>query len=272
MMMMMTMMRQSSSLLMLLLLCSCFFVFLRFDFLCNFSADQTQRKQKIMSGWLLLVTSVLVISVVILVRLIMVMPGKQNTESKQQKDEKKKAKIIKTCVVLGSGGHTSEMCSLIQVLDPERYEFEFIVAQTDAKSEPFVRAQFLQQHQQQQQKRSLVFHRIPRSREVKQSYVTSIFTTMYALLYTTFLTLVKIAPDLVLVNGPGTCVPVCFSCYLLRLLGIKHVKFIYVESAARVKSLSLSGKILYRFMDRFLVQWPDLVHCYPRAEYIGRLC
>ena len=37
--------------------------------------------------------------------------------------------------------------------------------------------------------------------------------------------------------------------------------------------LSLSGKILIRFADQFLVQWPQLADKYPgKARYIGRVC
>ena len=45
-----------------------------------------------------------------------------------------------------------------------------------------------------------------------------------------------------------------------------------VESIARVDSLSLSGKLLVRAADRFLVQWPQLAKKYTKAEYIGRVC
>ena len=41
------------------------------------------------------------------------------------------------------------------------------------------------------------------------------------------------------------------------------------ESIARVKSLSLSGKLLYPIADKFMVQWPDLLSKYPRAKYVG---
>lgn len=47
----------------------------------------------------------------------------------------------------------------------------------------------------------------------------------------------------------------------------------YVESIARVRTLSLSGKLLYlsRLTDEFLVQWPEMAERFPRARYIGRL-
>jgi beta-1,4-N-acetylglucosaminyltransferase len=46
---------------------------------------------------------------------------------------------------------------------------------------------------------------------------------------------------------------------------------IYVESLARVKSLSLSGKLLLRVVDRFVVQWPELTALHPKIEYYGLL-
>jgi hypothetical protein len=47
------------------------------------------------------------------------------------------------------------------------------------------------------------------------------------------------------------------------------VHLVWQESIARVKSLSLSGKLLYPIADKFMVQWPDLVAKYPRSRYVG---
>jgi len=44
---------------------------------------------------------------------------------------------------------------------------------------------------------------------------------------------------------------------MVQVLGLRYTRIIYVESFARVKSLSLSGKLVRRFVDMFLVQWPD---------------
>ncbi|XP_072854074.2 UDP-N-acetylglucosamine transferase subunit ALG14 isoform X2 [Pogona vitticeps] len=76
---------------------------------------------------------------------------------------------------------------------------------------------------------------------------------------------------LVLCNGPGTCVPICISALLLRMLGLKRVTIVYVESICRVENLSLSGKILYYFSDYFIVQWPALKEKYPKSLYLGRI-
>jgi beta-1,4-N-acetylglucosaminyltransferase len=56
---------------------------------------------------------------------------------------------------------------------------------------------------------------IPRSREVGQSWTTSVLTTAWACLVA--LRIVWTAwPSLVLVNGPGTCLPVCIAAHAFR--------------------------------------------------------
>ncbi|KAJ6658438.1 hypothetical protein lerEdw1_020142 [Lerista edwardsae] len=75
----------------------------------------------------------------------------------------------------------------------------------------------------------------------------------------------------ILCNGPGTCVPICISALLLKMLGLKRLTIVYVESLCRVENLSLTGKILYRFSDHFIVQWPALKEKYPKSVYLGRI-
>lgn len=48
-------------------------------------------------------------------------------------------------------------------------------------------------------------------------------------------------------------------------------KVIYIESLAKVNTLSVTGRNVYKFADKFYVQWKDLLKFYPKAEYIGRL-
>ncbi|KAL4419553.1 hypothetical protein ABPG77_006884 [Micractinium sp. CCAP 211/92] len=113
---------------------------------------------------------------------------------------------------------------------------------------------------------------IPRSREVGQSWVSSVPSTLRAL-WTAVAMVLDHSPDLVLLNGPGTCIPIAAAAFLLRLLGLCEGRVVYVESIARVYRLSLSGKILYhsRLAHTFFVQWEELQQRYPRAVYAGRL-
>lgn len=53
---------------------------------------------------------------------------------------------------------------------------------------------------------------------------------------------------------------------------IFRTKLIFLESLARVKDFSLTGKLVYPIADLFLVQWPELLDKKrPKAIYRGRL-
>ena len=134
---------------------------------------------------------------------------------------------IKTLVVLGSGGHTTEMLQLLSHLDPLLYTpLIYIVADTDDTSER--RFQALGGRQP-----DLVLT-IPRSREVGQSYVSSVGSTLYSLVVAFWLVL-QVRPNLLLCNGPGTCLPVAVSTWIYRILGVCEGNLVFVESFCRVE-------------------------------------
>jgi beta-1,4-N-acetylglucosaminyltransferase len=175
-------------------------------------------------------------------------------------------KPLKTLVVLGSGGHTTEMLHLIRNLDPARYApVVLVVATTDTTSLRRVQAY---PHSLPFDRKTVSTCRIPRSREVGQSYSTSIWTTLYSFLFAFWLTGVQEQPDLVLVNGPGTCLPVALSVFFFRLVGWKTSKTVFVESFCRVTSLSLTGKLLYPLVDLFVVCWEELEQKYPLTHLV----
>ena len=76
-----------------------------------------------------------------------------------------------------------------------------------------------------------------------------------------------------MVNGPGTRVPIALATRLLSLLKLFKTQIVFVESICRVKTLSLSAKILMRLriLDATIVQWPDLEDKYPQTKYIGKV-
>jgi len=178
--------------------------------------------------------------------------------------EKSSTRNIKTLVILGSGGHTSEMLRMLKGVDRDKYKTKFVIANSDSYSENQL-ADFIGTISPEEW-----IDRLPRSRNVGQSYFTSIFTTIIAFFFSIIL-FFKEMPDIILCNGPGTCVPLCIVALIMRCLFIKKSKIIYVESLARVQTLSLSGKILYHVADYFLVQWNQLKIIYPKSEYLGIL-
>lgn len=73
----------------------------------------------------------------------------------------------------------------------------------------------------------------------------------------------KSRPDLVVSTGASLAVPFILAS---KIFGIKTV---FIESITRASDLSLSGKLVYNFVDEFYVQWPDCVKRYPKAQYKG---
>mmetsp|Transcript_2304 Transcript_2304/g.2762 ORF Transcript_2304/g.2762 Transcript_2304/m.2762 type:complete len:245 (+) Transcript_2304:72-806(+) len=177
-----------------------------------------------------------------------------------------KSKPSRTLAVLGSGGHTTEMLRLLTSMNETHYSpLYYIVASSDTTSINRLENRY---HSGNDKELHLPhyehIYRIPRSREVGQSYVTSIFTTLFSILSSANIVLFKSKPDLLIINGPGTCLPIVFWTYVGRNLGLFQGKIIFCESFCRVNTFSLTGKILIKFdlVDLFLVHWQELVDRY----------
>lgn len=88
---------------------------------------------------------------------------------------------VRTLVVLGSGGHTSEMLGFLQTLPIHKYSPRcYIVAATDKGSA--TKAVAFEQQLPSNTSQYSIEH-ITRSREVGQSYLTSVLTTSKALMH-----------------------------------------------------------------------------------------
>ncbi|CDH92984.1 UDP-N-acetylglucosamine transferase subunit ALG14 [Caenorhabditis elegans] len=185
------------------------------------------------------------------------------------------------CVVLGSGGHTSEMMELVKHFGEEFDERTYIIADTDTMSEDKVGNGDFQvwnanlqaiNHEKSRNNEKFCIEKIPRSREVGQSYLTSIGSTINATAFAVKL-IYRIRPDLIVLNGPGTCIPVALAAAFFDIIRLIDTVIIYEESICRVKKLSLSGAILYYLgmVDCLIVHWPGLKKSYPRATYIQDL-
>lgn len=152
-------------------------------------------------------------------------------------------------VVLGSGGHTNEMLRIYNRLEMiKKLNATFIKGDEDTLSEGKLR-----------DNNAKKIISIPRPRMVGQSYFTSIFTTIYSL-WISVLLFRNISTRMILVNGPGISAIVVIASYIYHLILFKknRPKIVYIESFARVNSLSLTGKIMEYLADCFLVQWPQL--------------
>ncbi|XP_077287649.1 ALG14, UDP-N-acetylglucosaminyltransferase subunit [Arctopsyche grandis] len=181
---------------------------------------------------------------------------------------KPRVKNVRTIICVGSGGHTAEMMRILKKMSPEKYSPRmYILASDDTTSEIKV-LNFEKELNSNQTEYSL--SKIYRSRKVGQSYVASIFTTLYALC-TSVPVVFRFRPEVIICNGPGTCVPICAIAVFMRCLCLIDCKIVFVESVCRVKSLSLSGRILMKVADVFAVQWQELSNTYSNALYFGKL-
>jgi len=222
------------------------------------------------------VLSVLLASFIIMaLRIYFILPGaKKHHLGSEQAKESKKCSIA---IFLGSGGHTSEALMLVSALDFSRYTPRiYIISEGDSLSaQKSVALESLKQEQDTQHDYTLLT--IPRARHVHQSLIstppTALFSLIVCLYHFTILPLCTGIrwpfADVLILNGPGTCFVLCAAVYVNRFLGLPSPRLIYIESFARVRSLSLSGKLLQRLVDRFVVQWPELLTKGGREEYHG---
>ncbi|KAK2763907.1 UDP-N-acetylglucosamine transferase subunit [Arachnomyces sp. PD_36] len=253
-------------------------------------------------------------------------------------------------IVLGSGGHTAEMISMLQraPLDPALYTHRtYVVSSGDSfsaqKAVEFEENLALRSRGDGKEERSTyggdaaadidpqstknlgasshpssaakeyTVVTVPRARRVHQSFLTAPFSTLHC--FWSCLCVLRgkhpgqrghpTYPDLILTNGPATAVCVIVAAKLLRLFHCTlnprsqinedgqpgnrapsaALRTIFIESWARVTTLSLSGKIVLPLVDRFLVQWAGLDgrtgwdanwiigrgNAPKRAEYVGAL-
>jgi beta-1,4-N-acetylglucosaminyltransferase len=163
-------------------------------------------------------------------------------------------------------GHTTEILEVVRKLKTDKYTpRSYVVAESDMTSiEKVVEIE-------KKPESELKIHRITRSRKVHQSYFSSIFTTLQSFFDCLKLMIIE-RPNLILCNGPGTCVPVCLVAFLFKVFYINSsCKIAFIESYCRVKSLSLTGWLLLYLSDIFVVQWPQISKVSRKVLYFGRL-
>ncbi|XP_026871523.1 UDP-N-acetylglucosamine transferase subunit ALG14 homolog isoform X3 [Electrophorus electricus] len=124
--------------------------------------------------------------VVLILRVLLVL--RRGTECKP--GEKGSVCVL---VVAGSGGHTTEIIRLMGSLSQSYTPRHYVMADTDKMSEDKIRA-FEASKQKGNIPQEFTIHRIPRSREVRQSWSSSVHSTLYALVYSVPLVF-RLRPD-----------------------------------------------------------------------------
>jgi beta-1,4-N-acetylglucosaminyltransferase len=181
--------------------------------------------------WMAVFGSALLLLLVRTVTVMIHIRRRRDTSQRHNNVVTKRIKPVKTVIVLGSGGHTTEMLDMIKNLSPSNYSpLIFVVASTDDTSERRLVAVMGETILS-----SSKIYKIPRSREVGQSYVTSVWTTLWSFVHALTLTS-RLRPGLLLCNGPGTCLPIAISTLFWRIIGWCPGNIVFVESFCRVET------------------------------------
>lgn len=200
---------------------------------------------------------------VAVVRLIYIVPALRLPPTINQKKSLDSIPQGSTIAIfLGSGGHTGEMFRMISKLNLSKFDTTWIYSSGDESS----------LNKAKEFDNNGKYLCIPRARKVGQSIILSIITTLYSFVISAIkLSALSPKPLVLLLNGPGTSVPIAYILFVLKFFGLCNTKIIYVESLARVSKLSVSGMLLLPICDRFIVQWEQLAVKYQRVEYYGLL-
>lgn len=73
-------------------------------------------------------------------------------------------------------------------------------------------------------------------------------------------------PDVIISSGAAVAVPFFWLGKLFF-----HTKNIYIEVYDRIDYGTLTGKLVRPVTDRFVVQWEEMEHVYPRAVDLGSI-
>ena len=148
---------------------------------------------------------------------------------------------LKLCFAASSGGHLEELLMLRPLMG--RYD-SFIVTERTLyeASEEGIRFYYLQQVNRREK---------------------SCFLRLLANAFLSLRILSAEQPDVVITTGVLAVIPLCL---LSRIWG---AKLVFIESFANVRTPSQTGRLMYRFANRFYVQWPEMQEYYPKAIYRG---
>lgn len=177
---------------------------------------------------------------------------------------------------LGSGGHTGEMLRILEnyskilLLDGNT----IYIGYSDPKSRESVDKLIVKKYTNCHFK----YYEFVKAREVNanvwQSLISILRTLMTSLRHVLEISRqMTTRPHLVLLNGPGTCCILALWFKAIEWVNLfqSSSNIVYVESLARINTLSLSGKILYWLADVFVVQWQELQKENTRARWYGIL-
>ena len=70
-------------------------------------------------------------------------------------------------------------------------------------------------------------------------------------------------PDFIITTGAHTAGPMCCIAHIFKK------KIIYIETFANSETKTVTGSIVYKFADLFIVQWESMLKVYEKATFGG---
>ena len=152
-----------------------------------------------------------------------------------------KMKKTKICFAASSGGHFEQ----ISMLKPLMGKYESFVVTERTEYKAFIKDEKMYYVRQVNRKERLFL------------------LWMIVIAVKSAIIFLRERPDVVITTGVLAMIPLCL---IAKLCG---KKLIYIESFSKVSSPTETGRFLYRFADRFYVQWESMLKFYPKAIYLG---
>lgn len=151
----------------------------------------------------------------------------------------------KVLFISSTGGHLSEMMMLNDLF--KKYDYHIITEKT--KTTKSLKSKYDRK----------IDYLIYGTKDHPFSYPFKLLANCFKSLYL----YLKIRPDFIVTTGAHTAGPMC--C-LGKIFGSK---IIYIETFANMRTKTITGKLIYKFADLFIVQWKSMLDLYPKATYGG---
>lgn len=152
----------------------------------------------------------------------------------------KKKDKLKICFAASSGGHYEQLMMLTPLM--KKYDSFVLTEETKYDAKTDIKTFYVKQV----------------NRKEKKCFLYLLYNTIISLkIY------FREKPDAIICTGVLAVLPMCLIMKLFRK------KLIYIESFAKVTSPTQTGKLLYKYADKFYVQWESMKEVYPDAIYLG---
>lgn len=150
---------------------------------------------------------------------------------------------LKICFAASSGGHFEQLLMLKPLM--EKYESFILTEKTSYSTEV----------------QNIKMYYLKQVNRKEKSFIPRMIINTYRSLYILWYE----KPDMVICTGVLSMIPMCL------LAKATNKKLIYIESFAKVTSGTETGKLMYKFADKFYVQWESMLEIYPKAIFLGGL-